>query len=97
MKYTITDVVTGKTYLCRDDESIFSAMHRSGRSIFSGGCAGGGCGICRVRILEGRYSKFKNMSRAHVTEEDEEKGIVLACCVKPLEDIKLKKEENHDL
>ena len=62
MKYTIKDAVSGNEYICRDDESIFRAMHKSGRSIFIGGCEGGGCGICKVKILEGDYVKFKNRS-----------------------------------
>ena len=92
MTYTIKDAVSGSEYLCRDDESLFRAMHKSGRSIFKGGCEGGGCGICKVQILEGEYVKFKNMSRAHVSEDEEAQGIVLACCVKPLGSILLTKE-----
>lgn len=91
MKYTIKDAQSGTTFIGRDDESIFRAMHKSGRSIFKGGCEGGGCGICKVRILEGEYLVFKNMSRAHVSEEEESQGIVLACCVKPSGDIVLEK------
>lgn len=90
-KYTIKDAESGREFICRDDESIFRAMHKSGRSIFKGGCEGGGCGICKVRILEGEYDKFKNMSRKHVSEEEEAQGIVLACCVKPLGSILLTK------
>lgn len=91
MKYTIKDAQSGTTFIGRDDESIFRAMHKSGRSIFKGGCEGGGCGICKVNILEGEYMVFKNMSRAHVSEEEESQGIVLACCVKPSGDILLEK------
>lgn len=91
MKYEIKDAESGITYIGRDDESIFRAMHKSGRSIFKGGCEGGGCGICKVRILEGEYVRFKNMSRAHVSEEEEAEGIVLACCVKPAGSIVLSK------
>ncbi|MBP3895351.1 MAG: 2Fe-2S iron-sulfur cluster binding domain-containing protein [Mogibacterium sp.] len=91
MKYTIKDAQSGTTFIGRDDESIFRAMHKSGRSIFKGGCEGGGCGICKVKILEGEYLVFKNMSRAHVSEEGESQGIVLACCVKPSGDIVLEK------
>ena len=91
MKYEIKDAESGMTYIANDDESIFRAMHRSGRSIFKGGCEGGGCGICKVQILEGDYVRFKNMSRRHVSEEEEAQGIVLACCVKPLDNILLTK------
>ena len=91
MTYEIKDAESGMTYIGRDDESIFRAMHKSGRSIFKGGCEGGGCGICKVKSLEGEYVAFKKMSRRHVTEEEESQGIVLACCVKPSSDISLEK------
>ena len=91
MKYEIKDAESGNVFIGRDDESIFRAMHKSGRSIFKGGCEGGGCGICKVKILEGEYEAFKKMSRKHVTEEEESQGIVLACCVKPSGDILLTK------
>ena len=91
MLYTIKDAETGTEYFGRDDESIFRSMHKSGRSIFKGGCEGGGCGVCKVQIHEGEYVKFKNMSRAHVSEDEEAQDIVLACCVKPLGDIVLSK------
>ena len=61
MKYTIKDAETGREFIGRDDESIFRAMHKSGRSIFKGGCEGGGCGICKVKILEGEYVAFKKL------------------------------------
>ena len=45
--------------------------------------------MCKVRISDGRYQTFKKMSRAHISPEEEEQSIVLACCVKPLSNITL--------
>ncbi|MAI91245.1 2Fe-2S iron-sulfur cluster-binding protein [Ponticaulis sp.] len=42
------------------------------------GCRGGGCGICRVRVLKGDYS-CGTMSKAEVTEEERKQGFALAC------------------
>ena len=50
------------------------------------GCRGGGCGVCRVRVLSGEYAT-KRMSRAHVSEADEAEGVVLACRLLPASDI----------
>jgi ferredoxin len=50
------------------------------------GCRGGGCGVCRVRIVDGTYTT-RRMSRRHVTEADEAEGIALACRVIPTSDI----------
>ena len=55
------------------------------------GCRRGGCGICRVRVLDGQY-RSDPMSRAHVSAEDEAAGIVLACCIYPLSDLSLRLE-----
>jgi ferredoxin len=58
-------------------------MIRAGCGPIRYGCCGGGCGVCRMRIVDGTWEVFKNMSRAHVSEEDEKNGIVLLCCVQP--------------
>lgn len=55
------------------------------------GCRRGGCGICRVRVLEGDYRRDP-MSRTHVSAEDEAAGLVLSCCIYPLSDLSLRLE-----
>jgi ferredoxin len=55
------------------------------------GCRGGGCGVCRVRILDGTYTT-KRMSRRHVSEADETVGVVLACRTIPTSDLTLRCE-----
>lgn len=52
-------------------------MSRGGRAI-PVGCRGGGCGVCRVRVLDGRYTTGV-MSAACVTPEEKEQGVALAC------------------
>lgn len=42
------------------------------------GCRGGGCGICRIRVINGEYTRGV-MSKAEVTEEDAAQGYALAC------------------
>jgi len=55
------------------------------------GCRRGGCGICRVRVTSGSFATAP-MSRAHISEENEAAGIVLACCIYPLSDLSLQLE-----
>lgn len=55
------------------------------------GCRRGGCGVCRVRVSEGEF-RSSPMSRAHVTAEEEAGGIVLACAIYPLGDLRLSLE-----
>ncbi len=91
MVYEITDLTAETKYPAKEEESLFRAMIRSGKGCIRYGCEGGGCGVCKIRITEGEYERFKNMSRAHVSEDEEKEGIVLACCVKPKSDITLAK------
>jgi ferredoxin len=55
------------------------------------GCRRGGCGVCRVRVLQGQY-RSDAMSRAHVSAEDQAAGLVLACCIYPLTELSLRLE-----
>lgn len=50
------------------------------------GCRGGGCGVCRVRVLSGEYDALR-MSRKHISEDDLAAGIVLACRIVPRTDL----------
>ena len=89
--FRITDQATGESFLCHSDESLLAGMRRTGKGPIKFGCFGGGCGVCKVRILQGEYQAFKKMSRAHIAEDDAKEGYVLSCCVKPLSDITLVK------
>lgn len=74
---------TDKRFVCGEDEFILGAMRRAGCGPIHYGCFGGGCGICKMQIVSGSYHIEKKMSRAHITDEEQENGIVLICCVKP--------------
>jgi ferredoxin len=45
--------------------------------------------VCKVVIRSGSVTKTGAMSRAHVSEQEEAQGVVLACRVAPLGDIDL--------
>jgi len=78
-----TDIAFG----CREDEAVLRAMIHAGKGPLRQGCCGGGCGVCRMKIVSGKWEAFKNMSRAHVSGSDIENGIVLLCCVQPRGDL----------
>lgn len=77
---------TGEDYLCHDNETVLAAMERLGRRGIPVGCRGGGCGICKIRVVAGRYSGRK-MSRSCISAEEEAAGTVLACRILPQEDL----------
>jgi ferredoxin len=75
-----------KDFVCASDEAVLSAIRRQHIAGVEVGCRGGGCGICRIRVLSGRF-RTGRMSRCQVTVEEEAGGIVLACRVYPEEDL----------
>jgi ferredoxin len=82
-RYSVTVRETGDVFFCADDQAVLRAMIHAGFGPIKHGCCGGGCGVCKMRVVDGEWEVFKNMSRAHVSETDEKSGILLLCCVQP--------------
>jgi ferredoxin len=80
---------TGESFACREAETALNALARSGRKGIPLGCRGGGCGVCKVEVVEGHFSK-RPMSRCHVSEAEEACNHVLACCIVPESDLQLR-------
>lgn len=80
---------TGETYHCATTESLLRGMQRLGRRGIPAGCASGGCGVCKVRILEGAVQTLGPISRAHVSAEEETAGLTLACRCAPQGTVRL--------
>ena len=75
-----------KRFNCSSNSTLLAAMIGKGVELIPVGCRAGGCGVCKIRVLEGNYST-KKMSRAQITEEEEQAGYALACRVYPLSDM----------
>ncbi|NLW06209.1 MAG: 2Fe-2S iron-sulfur cluster binding domain-containing protein [Pseudomonadaceae bacterium] len=73
-------------------ELLLMAMEKLNQRAIDVGCRGGGCGLCKVKVLQGDY-QTKRMSKAHVNEEELTKGFALACRLMPLSDLVL--ESDH--
>jgi ferredoxin len=73
--------------MCGGDEYVLNAMLRHRAGPIAHGCCGGGCGVCRMRIVSGEWLAAKKMSRAHVSEAEQARGVVLICCVQPRSDL----------
>jgi 3-phenylpropionate/trans-cinnamate dioxygenase ferredoxin reductase subunit len=82
-KVNVCVTQTGETYACATDESLLRGMLRLGRKGIPAGCVNGGCGVCKVRIVEGAVQSLGPVSRAHVSTEEEANGYTLACRVAP--------------
>lgn len=85
----ITVAQTGDSFDCFPHENLLTGMLRLGRKGIPVGCVNGGCGVCKVRILEGSVRPLGPISRAHVSQEEEAQGYTLACRVAPLEPVRL--------
>jgi ferredoxin len=86
---TVTVVQTGEHYACSTDESLLAGMVRLGRRSIPVGCVNGGCGVCKVHIVEGEVRPLGPVSRAHVSAEEAAQGKTLACRVAPVTAVQL--------
>ena len=86
-KYRVNVQNTGIAFDCEEDVSVLHAMIHNGKGPVQHGCCGGGCGVCKARIVSGDFFAFKPMSAAHISEEDKKNGLALLCCVQPRSDI----------
>jgi len=86
--YTVTIAETQESYRCLDERSVLQGMEALGKKGIPVGCRQGGCGVCKVLVLQGSYSK-RVMSRAHISAEEEAGGCVLSCRIKPTSDLRV--------
>jgi len=87
MKHLITVADTGENFFCNQEQHLLQGMQsfKLGMPLLAAipvGCRGGGCGVCRIKVLDGCFESRK-MSRKHVSEADQKEGIVLACRISP--------------
>jgi ferredoxin len=64
-------------------------MVKLGRKGIPVGCLNGGCGVCKVRVLKGSVEATGPISRAHVSQEESDAHITLACRAAPTSDLEL--------
>jgi ferredoxin len=75
---------------CGEDEALLEGIWRCHVKEMPKGCAGGGCGVCKIVISRGEGDIFKPMSRAHISDEERSKHVILACCTKPKSDMQIR-------
>lgn len=89
MSFEIVVEEAGIAFPCRNDESVLQAMAVRGAACVQVGCRNGGCGVCRVRVVEGAFETGQ-MSREQISEADLDQRIALACQVFPRSDLRLR-------
>ena len=88
-KVSVHIAQTDETYVCATSESLLQGMLRLGRKGIPVGCVNGGCGVCKVHVLEGECRPLGPISRAHVSAQEEAMGFTLACRVAPVTAVRL--------
>ena len=84
--YEVRERISGQVFRCLPEQSVLRAMETQGKRCLPVGCRGGGCGLCKVRVLSGAYRSGR-MSCGHVPAEAAAEGLALACQVFPKTDL----------
>ena len=85
--YSCKVIIRGKqagVIPCKSNESILTALERSGILIDSG-CRSGECGLCRTKLISGEV--FIPDETEHRREGDIKYGYIHPCCTYPTDDI----------
>jgi CDP-4-dehydro-6-deoxyglucose reductase, E3 len=91
--YTITLLPMGEALPCRQGETVLSAILRSGARVFFG-CTGGGCGVCKRRLISGHLD-YGRYSAAVLSEEEKREWFFLSCQAKPVSDLTIQLTETN--
>ena len=80
--HTIRLRPVGEAVVCGPEETVLSAILRSGASVVFG-CRGGGCGICKMRLSV----EHGRCSAAVLPEDERRSGAFLSCQARPTCDV----------
>ncbi len=70
----------------RADETVVDALRRAGwRSRYR--CRRGGCGVCKVRLVEGRVRYAHPVAESVLGSAEEAAGLCLPCRAVPVTDV----------
>lgn len=84
--YQISFAGQERLYPAAACRSLLASLVAEGVDALSVGCRSGGCGVCRIQILDGEYQALP-MNRARISEADEAVRIALACRIIPMSDL----------
>lgn len=82
MKHKVLIENTNEIYLCDEKKTLIDSLRSQNFKKLPVGCCNGACGVCKIRVIDGFYHK-RAMSRKRISEQEENAGVVLACCIYP--------------
>lgn len=92
--FNIEVIDRGEEFVCSAHNSLLTGMEYQQKKAIQVGCRGGGCGVCKIRILSGEFTT-KKMSTKHITSRQAALGYALSCRVFPASDMRI--ESNPQL
>ncbi|CAB3393595.1 2Fe-2S iron-sulfur cluster-binding protein [Kyrpidia spormannii] len=91
--YRITVLQEGREFTCNNNQDVLAAAVAQGVRSIKRGCRGGGCGLCKVQVVEGSYELGK-ASVAVLPQDERGQGFVLACKTIPTSDLVIRLTED---
>lgn len=70
------------------DETIMAALKRHGYSYLFG-CRRGGCGICKVQVVEGEIEHNRAIAESCLSPEERADNVCLGCRAVPQGDVRI--------
>lgn len=95
MPFKVLFKPTGQQIVVGEGETILQAALAQGVN-WPYGCAHGMCGACKARVLSGSVEVGETSVFA-LFEDEQEEGLILACCSRPTSDLVLTLPQDDSL
>jgi ferredoxin-NADP reductase/ferredoxin len=82
----------GVEFDCAEEDTVLEAAFKAGISLRHG-CKHGGCGACKVQVIDGYVEYAKDPTS--ISEAEEDAGIALLCCALPEEDLVIQLDDDY--
>ena len=63
---------------------------------FPTGCQRGGCGMCKVKVIDGEYNHELTRSHEYLSDEELNNQFALACCMTPKSNLEIITIEDYE-
>ena len=83
----------GEVIYLAPDETLLNGLYKAGYS-YTVGCKRGGCGICKVDVLEGEFTYNRPIADTVITAEEQTDGTCLSCRAVPDSDITIQMRDD---
>lgn len=76
------------------DETLLSGLYKAGYS-YTVGCKRGGCGICKVDVLDGDFSYNRPIAETVISADERTDGTCLSCRAVPDSDVTIQMRDDE--